>query len=500
MALSRFQLYRLLRRNNKLSEKRNVMFEANQYGKLFAYIGIGFFVLYFVAIGTVLGWVAAKEDIYYELIFFVMTFLLIFDFFGRFMTQQTPVMLVKPYLTMPISKYTAVDCFLVSQLLDTGNLIWMSLFVPYVFICVCGSMTLLNGIAMLILLHLIIMVNSQWYLLVRTLVNRSLFWWALPTTLYGSVVLAFIVMPEKMLDKVMDRMGDFLADYAFSWWTFCLFLTLLVVMFFINRWMQMRFIYDEISKHEKTKLKHVSEFSALNRFGMIGEYMKLEIKSTMRNKAIRTRFIQGVAIITLLSLMIAYTDAYSGGFARNMWCLYCFVFFGAVNLVKVMGPEGNYIDLLMVHEENILTLLRAKYYFYCAIVLLPFLLLLPPIISGKFSLLMILAYLFITTGPEYWLLFQLAIWNKQTLPLNDKITGKNQFENKLQLIIEMVVFFVPVVLVLILQAIFSETTAFLVMIAIGLAFTITSSYWMRNIYQRMMRRRYENLEGFHSTR
>ena len=165
-----------------------------------------------------------------------------------------------------------------------------------------------------------------------------------------------------------------------------------------------------------------------------------------------------------------------------------------------MGPEGNYIDLLLVHRENILTLLRAKYYFYCAIILLPFLLLLPTIISGKFSLLMILAYMFITTGPEYCLLFQLAVWNKSTLPLNDKITGKNQLENKLQLIIELVVFFVPVALVLVLQGIFNDTVAFVVMIVIGLAFTIANPYWMRNIYKRMMLRRYENLDGFHSTR
>jgi hypothetical protein len=154
----------------------------------------------------------------------------------------------------------------------------------------------------------------------------------------------------------------------------------------------------------------------------------------------------------------------------------------------------------MVHEENILTLLRAKYYFYCAIVLLPFLLLLPPIISGKFSVLMILAYLLITTGPEYCLLFQLAIWNKQTLPLNDKITGKNQLENKLQLIIELIVFFVPVLLVLVLQTIFSDTIAYIIMIVIGLAFTLAEPYWMRNIYQRMMKRRYQNLDGFHTTR
>ncbi|MBQ8152690.1 MAG: hypothetical protein IJ069_03305 [Prevotella sp.] len=497
--MNKLQLFRLLRKNNKLSEKRNVMFEANQYGKFFAYLGLAFFLVYFLAIGTFLGWVAAKED-EYQMLFFILPFVLLLDFFGRFMAQQTPVMLVKPYLLMPISKYTAVDCFLVSQLFDISNLLWMALFLPYTFICVCGSMTLLQGLGMLLLLHLMILTNSQWYLLVRTLVNRSMFWWALPIVFYGSFVLPFILFPDKSADKLFDQVFDFLGEYAFSWYAFALFAVLFVVLFLINRTLQMHLIYDEISKHEKTKLKHVSEFTALNRFGQIGEYLKLEIKSTMRNKAIRTRFIQGVVIITILSLMIAYTDAYTGGFARNMWCLYCFVFFGAVNLVKVMGPEGNYIDLLMVHEENILTLLRAKYYFYCAIVLLPFLLLLPPIISGKFSLLMVLAYLLITTGPEYFLLFQLAVYNKQTLPLNDKITGKNQLENKLQLIIELIVFFVPVVLVLILQALFNDTVAFSVMIVIGLAFTLATPYWMRNIYQRMMRHRYENLDGFHSTR
>ena len=332
------------------------------------------------------------------------------------------------------------------------------------------------------------------------MINKSMFWWALPAVVYGSIILPFFFVSESQMDKMLDHVSDFIEEWGFSWTTFFVFLALFIVLFIINRTMQMRFIYDEISKQEKSNLKHISEFKALNRFGQIGEYLKLEIKSTMRNKAIRTRFIQGIVIITMLSLLIAYTEVYTSNFARNIWCLYCFVFFGAVNLVKVMGPEGNYIDLLMVHKENILTLLRAKYYFYCAIVLLPFLLLLPPIISGKFSLLMILAYLFFTTGPEYCLLFQLAIWNKATLPLNDKIIGKNQMENKLQLIIELIVFFVPVTLALVLQAIFSEEVAFTIMIIIGLAFTLAEPYWMRNIYQRMMLHRYENLEGFHSTR
>ena len=165
-----------------------------------------------------------------------------------------------------------------------------------------------------------------------------------------------------------------------------------------------------------------------------------------------------------------------------------------------MCPEGNYIDLLMVHEENILTLLRAKYYYYCAVLLLPFLITLVPVIMGKFSLIMVLAYLFTVTGPIYLLLFQMAVYNKQTLPLNEKLTGKNQMENKWQIIVSMTTMFAPYIIFSLLQLVFSADAAYWILFVIGVAITLTEPYWLRNIYRRMMARRYENLEGFHSTR
>ena len=497
--MNKVQLFFLLRKNTKLSEKRNVMFEANRYGKFIAYLFAAILAVEFIAIGTLLGWIAADEDTP-QLIFYTMAFLLIFDFGVRFMSQQTPMMLVKPYLLTPISKFTAIDCFLVSQLFDLGNLFWMVIFLPYVFIVWCGGLTFWAAIGMLLLLHLMVVVNSQWYLLVRTLVNQSMWWWALPAAFYALLIGPFLLLPDKLANQYGDFIDDVFERMGSLWWLFAVFAILLVVLFIINRHLQMRLVYNEISNVEKTNLKHVSQFTVLDRFGQIGEFLKLEMKSTMRNKAIRSRFLQAVILPTIFSLCIAFLDIYRTSFERNFFCLYAFIFFGATNLVKIMCPEGNYIDVLMVYKENILTLLRAKYYFYCAVLLLPLLITLIPVITGKFSILMVLAYLLTATGPVYFMLFQLAIWNKQTLPLNDKITGKNQMENKWQFIASMTAMFVPVVMVLVLQALFDETVAYITLIVIGAAFTLTESWWMRNIYQRMMKRRYANLEGFHSTR
>ena len=113
---------------------------------------------------------------------------------------------------------------------------------------------------------------------------------------------------------------------------------------------------------------------------------------------------------------------------------------------------------------------------------------------------MMLAFLLMSSGVLYFILFQLAVYNKQTLPLDQKITGKGNVESGLQLVLEMVGMFLPIALMAILLLLFSETVAYLIMMAIGLVFTLLHPWWLRNAYQRMMVRKYENLEGFHATR
>ena len=100
----------------------------------------------------------------------------------------------------------------------------------------------------------------------------------------------------------------------------------------------------------------------------------------------------------------------------------------------------------------------------------------------------------------YFMLFQLAVYNKQTLPMNSKITGKNSVENGMQLVIEMLALFLPLALVAAMVLLFDDTTAYWTLIVIGLMFTITHPFWLRNVYSRMMKRKYENLEGFHASR
>ena len=59
---------------------------------------------------------------------------------------------------------------------------------------------------------------------------------------------------------------------------------------------------------------------------------------------------------------------------------------------------------------------------------------------------------------------------------------------------------VPVFLVNTLQTFLSDNVAYSIMLAIGLVFVATHRLWLRNIYNRMMKKKYAILESFTTTR
>lgn len=494
--MNRLRLFLLLRQQNSLSLRRNPAFEQNMVAKVMMAFGAGFMIIYMLFIGTMLG-LPASESHEYGFLLAMMPLWMFIDFSSRFAVQQTPAMVVKPYLLQPIPFKAVVETYLVNSLLTGYNFIWLSLLLPYAFVVFCGGASFYLTLMIIICGELLFMANSLIYLMVRTLIGRSLLWWILPIVLYGSFWLTLAIDEDLFEDQL-----DILGSAATAWWFPLFVLALLAALFALNRWMQCRFVREEVMRMEKGEkaMKSVTQFQFLNAFGQTGEYLKLELKSIMRNKAIRSRVIMSLFLIVLLTLIISYTPVYDNATMLNFWCFYCFGIYGMTTLTKVMGPEGNYIDLLMTQKENILSLLCAKYYIHVVILFVPFILMIPAVIAEKFSLLMMVSYFFLSSGLLYLMLFQLAVYNKQTLPLNQKLTGKGNIENGIQLIIQLVAMFFPMALVAFVSFVFNETTAYVVLGAVGVVLTVTHPFWLRNIYNRMMTRRYENLEGFHASR
>ena len=492
--MNRLQLYRLLRKNTNLSYKRSPAFEQNKWAKGLIYFGGAMFAIYLIMYGAIIGMTAKGEA--GMMIAFAPIYLAI-DYLLRFVVQTTPGMMVKPYILQPISRYTAIECFLISEHISGYNLLWLAMFIPYSIVILFSGESFWLVLLELVISELLIILNSQIYLFFRTLINRKIYWILPALVLYA---LPYIPLFLKFKGSSFDWMLDTYSKVGMAWYFLPAVILVITGLFFINRWFQFRFVYEEITKKKERELKHVSQFKFLERFGLVGEYMKIEMKSNMRNKTMRSRCIMSLALIIVFSALIAYTPIYDSELMLNFWCLYCFAIYGMTALIKIMGQEGNYIDLLMMHRENIIALLKAKFWFYSAVLIIPFIIMFPAVFAGKFSILMLFAYMLLTAGFLHFVIFQLAVYNKQTIPLQLKVTAKGNFENGMQIVIELTALIGPILITGIGYLLVGLTYTYIFMCIVGLAFIIAHPLWIRNIYKRMMLRRYENLEGFHSTR
>lgn len=492
--MNKLQLFRLLRKNTNLGYKRSPVFEQNKWAKVLIYLGGALFVFYLIFYGCIIATTADGET---GRMISLMPIIMVIDFLMRFIFQTTPSMMVKPYILQPISRYTAIECFLASSHVSSYNFLWLAMFIPYSIILLFAGSGFFAVLAELLASILLIILNSQIYLFFKTLINRMVVWFLAALVLYA---LPFIPLLLKFKASTFEWMLNAYAETGREWYFIPVVLVLLACLFRINRHFQFKYVYEEISKKNEQALKHVSQFSFFDRFGIIGEYLKIELKSNMRNKTMRGRCIMSLALIIVFSALLTYTSIYDNVIMINFWCLYCFAIYSVTTLIKIMGQEGNYIDLIMMHKESFVALLRAKFWFYSSVLVIPFFVMLPAVFTGKFTILMLLAYMSITAGLIHFVIFQLAVYNKQTLPLQQKMTGKGNFENGMQIVIELIALFSPGVIVSVGYLLIGMTYTYIFMLALGIGFILTHSWWIKNIYSRMMQRRYENLEGFHSTR
>lgn len=492
--MNKFKLYRLLRKNTNLSYKRSPAFEQNKWAKVLIYMGGAMFVMYLILYGGIIATTADGEA---GRMISMMPVILLIDFVLRFIFQTTPGMMVKPYILQPISRYTAIECFLLSEHISGYNLLWLAMFLPYSMIILIAGAGFWAVLLELIASELMIVLNSQIYLFFRTLINRKILW-LIPAFAFYALPYSPLLFNHKK--SAIEKLIDTYAAIGSGWYFVPVLILILVALFYVNRAFQFKYVYEEISKSKERQLKHVSQFRFLEKFGIVGEYIKIELKSNLRNKTMRSRCIMSLTLIVVFSLLVAYTPMYDNELMQNFWCVYCFAIYGVTALIKIMGQEGNYIDLLMTHHENIIALLKAKFWFYSLILVIPFLIMLPAVFTGKFTLLMLFAYMLITAGFLHFIIFQLAVYNKQTLPLQQKMTAKGNFENGMQIVIEMVALLGPILMTGLGYLLIGLTYTYIVMCIIGVGFIATHPLWIRNIYNRMMERKYENLEGFHSTR
>lgn len=492
-------LFLELRKHGKLAAKRHPMYEKNKFGKFWMYLMAIFWAGYLVFFGTVLAFAFESESVEaYHIMNSALIFILLLDFLIRFPFQKTPTQEVKPYLLLPVRRKRLLDFLLIRSGLSGFNLIWLFFFVPFAILTITKFYGVWGVLTYCIGIWLLMILNNYWFLLCLTLINERIWWILLPVLVYGGIA-AGLFIPENsiLFDWSVDLGEGFITGNLLAFIGTFLAIALL---WLINRGVMNRLVYDEINKVEDTKVKHVSEYKFLDRYGEIGEYMRLELKMMLRNKVCKTSLRTVFLVVILFSCILSFSEIYDGTGMKNFIMVYNFVIFGLLFLSNIMSYEGNYIDGLMSRKESIYTLLRAKYILYSIAILIPLILMIPAMATGKLSVLSCIAWAVFSVGCVYFGLFQLAVYNTKTVDLNAKMTNRHNAGTGLQNLIAGAALGVPLLLNFVLVAVWGDTVTSWILIVIGAAFILTSRFWLKNVYHRFMKRRYKNMEGFRDSR
>ena len=335
-----FSLYKSLRNHRRLAEKRDVNYENNRVAKFFIGLTLLVVAVYLIGAAILLAMIAndSRRVSAVELLCTVTPFILTIDFFVRFMAQQTPAQIIRPYSLLPIPMQTCINGFIFSSVLSWGNLIWFCLVVPYILMSVLFGYGIITAINLCCFFFIAVLANSQWYAIVRTLVNVNFVYWLLPVAIYAIVYAPLYIGSDAGFDQysaIYGRIGEAIESHSI-YPLLCIIMSFVAIIC-INASIQRIFVKQELQQTGKVKEKHIGNFSFLNRFGETGLFLKLEIKTILRNKNPRKSFILSVLATIALSAVITFTDVYDSNLMTNFWAFYNFVLFGSIILIRGLG-------------------------------------------------------------------------------------------------------------------------------------------------------------------
>ncbi|GHV57450.1 hypothetical protein FACS1894182_06320 [Bacteroidia bacterium] len=479
------------------------MFERNLAVRIFMFIMFGFLALEFLAMGFALDKLLLETKTYtlaIDVFNSIILYVLLADFAFKFFFKQNQSMQIAPYLTLPVKHNKLFNFLLFKEFGSFWNWYWLFLVVPFALKSITPFYGAGTAFLYILFFYLLCITVSLLVNLINFLITKSYWFYILPVLLVAIPIAAPLLFKIPLGDYTQHA-GDWLLNNNPLVWIGLI--AFLAGLWLWNRILMRTIIYSELQGEKGEKISSVSSLSFLDRFGSIGDFMNLEIKMILRSKRLK----QQTVVVALLCFLFFVVQLYipnnmyqrSGGSGIFVMYLYCILTLGTLGLIMgqyIFTSESSFFDGLMARRSSIFDLLKSKYILYFSYSLFVTLLLLIPAIQGKISILFLLSAFFYTVGPIYFIIFQNAVYNKTHFDLFDKgmMNWKGQSGNMIA--ITMITMFVPVILILIVNALWGQTTVCLFMLITGLTFTLTVKYWLTGIYKRFSKRRYKNMEGF----
>lgn len=332
----------------------------------------------------------------------------------RFFMQQTPVMAIQPYQHLNIPRTSLVHFVLIKGAFNFFNLLTLVFFVPFA----TQQVSYYHG-------------GTLAFLWLLGLICLDLFFNYITIYLKKQMITGLKVILWLIAGLTLLALGDILGWYSYAngfalALEYIMHTPVLLLIPALMLAMAYRLNYRYLKSHfyleDNTTVKESRQsgtrLTYLERFGLIGEVMIMDVRLFLRNKRTKT-IIYLAPVFLLYGLFFYLSDQYA---QDDGFMVFVGIFMtGGIMfnyLQHAFAFEGSYWDLLLTSRIDFRDYIRAKFMGGSILTIAAFILILPYLYFGWFILLINTATFLFNLGIVLPMLIYIATYNTKSLDLS----------------------------------------------------------------------------------
>lgn len=489
-------MYKTLFKHYWLQSVRSPSYYKNLIVNIFA----GLMALYFISILVMLGLLLPKllqeiapqsnpADIFNGSIIYAMLALLLI----RYVMQPLSRLNIESYQVLPVKRDTLVNYLLIKPLLNPLNYLVFCFVIPFVITGIYPTFGIVSSFRFLFITIFLIWFNTLMALLLkRKFSNIFIGTLALLTIVAGLAALEYFKI-FSLFSMSQDIFG-FLIQTPFVWFS-VIFMSLLS--FLLNKLFFAHNYYPEsFERKSKKRESGTQQFTFMERFGKIGEFITLEMKLVLRHK--RTKSTLYTALFFLLYGLIFYPNPIYNESAG--WLLFVAIFVTGTGMLMfgqwIINWDGSHFDFLMTRNIDTHTYIRANYTLMLALCIVSFIATTPYFLFGRQIIIYHLVAFVYNAGVNIYVYLFAATLNTKRLELSKGSSMNMQGVSYKNFLVMVPLLVIPITLIKVFELFSAINIALIIISLFGIVGILFREQLLRVIEKQFLRRKYALCKGF----
>ena len=336
---------------------RSATFKTNLAFKILMVFGALYFLVAFLSMGVGAYYLIRKAGIGdpLQLVNRFLIYYLVGDLYLRYMLQKMPVVNIKPLLYLPFNKTQVVRFSLGKTVISFFNWGHAFFFVPFSIVLLVEGYDPAGVVGWHLGIMALFLCNNFLNILMNN--KDSVFYPVL------GVIIGFAVLQYYGWFDITTYTGP-LWDYLFSHpWTAVIPWLLLAVSYSTGFRYFKKNMYMDAGLATRQAIARTEDYTWLNRFGILGTFLKNDLKLIRRNKRSRTAVIMG--FLFLFYGLLFFTGAVES-YNNPVWKVFAGIFVSGGFLFSfgqyVPSWDSSYYPLMMSQNVRYREYLDSKWY------------------------------------------------------------------------------------------------------------------------------------------